>query len=123
MSLKPVVSILLLLMLLPASAFSADCSDAYSCADDAYTQAKRGYNSNNLDDAHYYARKAMSAAEDAMSTAGECGCDDAYSAAEEAYDYAKRAFRSDDYDVAINYLRKAKSSADDAISYANDCGI
>lgn len=64
----------------------------------------------------------MSAAEDAMSAAEECGCDDAYSAAEEVYNYAKKAYRSDNYDDAVHYLSKAKSSAEDAMSYANDCG-
>lgn len=122
MSLKPLASFLLLLIFLPAAAFSADCSDAYSYADEAYTQAKRGYNSDNLDDVQYYAKRAMSATENAMSAAEECGCDDAYSAADEAYDYANKAYRSDDYDDAIDYLRKAKSSADDAMSYADDCG-
>lgn len=122
MSLKTLLSILLLPVLLPAVVFSADCSDTYYYADDAYTQASKGYKSDYLDDTHYYAKKTMSASEDAMLAAEECGCDDAYSAAEEAYDYAKKAYRSDDYDDAIDYLRKAKSSADDAMSYADDCG-
>ena len=101
--------------------FSADCSDAYSYADDAYTNARKGYNSDSLDDAEYYAKKAMSDAEDAMYAADDCGCDDAYSAADDAYSYARKAYRSGDYDDAINYLRKAKNSADDAMSYADDC--
>ena len=103
-------------------AYSADCSDAHSYADEAYTQAKRGHNSDNLEDAEYYAKKAMSAAEDAMSAAEDCGCDDSYSAADDAYSYAIKAYRSGDYDDAIDYLRRAKSSADDAMSYADDCG-
>jgi len=121
MCLKLLTSILLLLILLPVAAFSADCSDVYFYADNAYTQAKRGYNSDNLGEAHYYAKKTMSAAKDAMSAAEIFGCDDAYSATEEAHDYAKKAYRSDNYDDAIDYLRKAKSSADDAMSYADDC--
>lgn len=122
MKIKLISAISILTAFIATPAFSADCSDAYSYADDAYTQAKRGYNSDNLDDAEYYAKKAMSDAEDAMSAAEDCGCDDAYSAANDAYGYARKAYRSGDYDDAINYLRKAKSSADDAMSYADDCG-
>jgi len=119
---KLIVAISLLTACLSTSAFAANCSDAFSYADDAYTQAKRGYRSGNLDDAAYRAKRAMSDAEDAMSAADDCGCDDAYSAADDAYSYARKAYRSDNYDDAIRYLRKAKSSADDAMSYADDCG-
>ena len=117
-----VTAIFLMTSIFATSVFAADCSDAYSYADDAYTQARRGYNADNLEDAEYYARKAMSDAEDAMSAAEDCSCDDAYSAADDAYTYARRAYRSGDYDDAIDYLRRAKSSADDAMSYADDCG-
>ncbi len=122
MKIKIIYAISIFSFFIATPAFSADCSDAYSYADDAYTNAKKGYNSDSLDDAEYYAKKAMSDADDAMSAAEECGCDDAYSAADEAYSYARKAYRSGDYDDAINYLRKAKSSADDAMSYADDCG-
>ena len=101
----------------------ADCSDAYSYADDAYTQAKRGYNSDNIDDAQYYAKKVMSDAEDAMYSAEDCGCDDSYSSADDIYSYARKAYRSDVYSDAIYYLKKAKSSADDTMSYSDGCGI
>lgn len=122
MKLNRIVALSLVLLFMAVPAYSADCSDAYSYADDAYTQAKRGYNSDNLDDAEYYAKKAMLAAEGAMSAAEDCGCDDAYSAADDAYRYARNAYLSGDYDDAIDYLRRAKSSAEDAMSYADDCG-
>ena len=60
---------------------------------------KKGYNSDNIDDVHRYAKKTMNAAE-------ECRCEDAYI-------YARKAYRSDDLDEATNYMRKAKSAADD----------
>lgn len=116
-----ITTIILMASIFTKSIFAADCSDAYSYADDAYAQTKRGYNSDNLDDAEYYARKAMSDAEDTMSAAEDCSCDDAYNAAHDTYTYARRAYRSGDYDDAIDYLRKAKSSADDAMFYADDC--
>jgi tetratricopeptide (TPR) repeat protein len=100
----------------------ADCSDAYSYADDAHSYTKKGYNSDNLDDVHYYAKRATSAAEDAMSAAEDCGCDDAYSYADDTYSYARKAYRSDDFDEAIDYMRKAKSAAEDVMSAADDCG-
>lgn len=122
MKLKLISTISLMLAFITVPAYSVDCLDAYSYADDSYTQAKRGYNSDNLDDAEYYAKKSMSAAEDAMLAAEDCGCDDAYSAASDAYSYARKADQVGDYDDAVEYLRKAKSSADDAMSYADDCG-
>lgn len=121
MKIKRIAIISALLSSMTTPAYSGGCSDAYSYADDAYTQAKRGYDSENLDDAEYYAKKAMSDAEEAASAADDCGCDDAYSAADDAYSYARKAYRSGDFDDAINYLRRAKSSADDAMSYADDC--
>ena len=100
---------------------AADCSTAYSSAEYAYTYAKRGYNSDNLDDVRYYARKVKSAADEAMSEAGNCSCDDAHSNADYAYTNAKRAYNSEDLDDALNYMRRAKSAADDAMSSAQYC--
>jgi len=100
----------------------ADCSDAYSSADNAYSYARSGNNSDDLDDVHYYARKTMYAAEEAMSAAEICGCDNARSYAEDAYDHARKAYRSDDFEEATYYMRKAKSAADDAMSAAQICG-
>ena len=77
MKIKSIATRSFLLALIAIPAYSADCSDGYSYADDAYTQAKRGYNSDNLEDAEYYAKKTMSDAEDAMSAADDCGCEDA----------------------------------------------
>ena len=102
--------------------WSEDCSEAYSSADDAYTYARRGYNASDLEEVHENARRAMSAADDAMSSSEDCECDDAYSAADDAHTYAKRAFNAEEFDVAVDYMRKAKSAADDAMSYAEDCG-
>jgi len=77
---------------------AAQCDDAYSAADDAYSYARRGYRSGDLDDIQRYAKRAMNSAEEAMSYADDCDCDDAES-----------------------YIRKAMRSADDAMSYASDC--
>jgi hypothetical protein len=109
-------------MLHVASTSAADCSDAYSYADEAYSDARKGYNSDNLDDAQHYARKARSAAEAAMSAAYDCGCEDASINADDAYTYASRAYNSDDLDEALDYLRRARSAAEDAMSSAEDCG-
>jgi len=87
----------------------ADCYAVYSSADNAYTYARKGHNSDNLDDIHYYARKTMYAAEEAMSAAEICGCYDARSYAEDAYDHARSAYGSDDLDEALYHMRKAKS--------------
>jgi hypothetical protein len=39
-----------------------DCDDAESVASDAYSYGKKSYNSENLEDAQYYAKKAMNSA-------------------------------------------------------------
>ena len=57
--------------------YQSSMSDVQSYADDAYSYAKKAYNSDNLEDAQYYARKAKSSAEDCESEAssGESECD------------------------------------------------
>ncbi len=112
----------ILIFLTPLNTYAQDCYDAYSSADDAYTYARRGYNSDNLDDLQYYARKAKNSAEEAMSAAEDCYCDDAYSSADDAYTYAKRAYRETDFDSAQYQIRRAKNAADEAMSNADDCG-
>src|SRR4030043_99363 len=70
-----VLGLILLAYLLFPQFVLANCSNAYSCADDAYSYAKKVYHSENLHDVHYYAEKTMSAAEDTMSAAKQCGGD------------------------------------------------
>jgi hypothetical protein len=118
-----VLGLILLAYLLFPQFVLANCSNAYSCADDAYSYAKKVYHSEKLHDVHDYAGKTMSAAEDAMSEAKECGCDDAYSSAKDAYSYARKAYQSDYLYEALYYMRKAMSAADDAMYAAADCGI
>ena len=97
------------------------CDDAYYAADDAYSYARKGYNSGYLEDIQFYARRAMNSADEAMSYASDCKCDDAYYAADDAYSYARRAYNEDDFDYAETYIRRAMNSADEAMSYASDC--
>ena len=113
--------LIIIIFLFSSLGITSDCGDAYDAADWAYTYAKRGYNSSNIDDLHYNARKAKNAADDAMSEADDCDCRYAYDAADWAYTYAKRAYNEDDLDDALEYMRKAKNAADDAMSEADDC--
>jgi len=98
-----------------------DCSNAYSMADDAYTNSRRAYNSDNWSDTKRYLKKAMNSFDETMIYAEECKCDNAYSAADDGYTYAKKGYNSTDWEQTKNYSRKAKNSADDSMSYANDC--
>ena len=50
----------------------ADCSDAEYYASDAYSDARRAYNSSDLDDCQSYARRAKSSASDAEYAASSC---------------------------------------------------
>lgn len=108
--------------IISSSAMSADCSDAYSNTDDAYNYAKKAYQASSFNELRYYSKKAMSAADDAMSAADDCGCNDAQSNADDTYSYARKAYRSDDFDSAMSYVRRAKSSAEYAMSAAEECG-
>ena len=67
----------------------AGSEDVKSSAEDACSYAKKGVNADTLEDIQYYAKKAMSAAEDAQSEADDCNLDEAASHAEEAYLFAK----------------------------------
>lgn len=99
----------------------ADCSDAYSYFDDAYTYVRRGLNSDSLDDLIYYARKAMLQSEEGMSASSDCQCPNAYSEGEYAYSYSRKAYRASDYEEAIYFLRKAKSAIANAIDAIQSC--
>lgn len=49
-----------------------DCDDAESSASDAYSYGRKAYNSDNLSDAKYYAKKAMNSASDITDEAEDC---------------------------------------------------
>jgi hypothetical protein len=49
-----------------------DCVDAESVASDAYSYGKKSYNSGNLEDAQYYAKKAMNSASEITDEAEDC---------------------------------------------------
>jgi len=113
---------LLLLFFISLPAYSGNCADAYSYAKKVHKYAKYGSDENDLDDAVYEAKRAMSVAEDAMTAAQECNCYDAYNASADAFKSSSKAFHSGDLNTAVYYLRKAWHSAEDAMSYADYCG-
>ena len=49
-----------------------DCENAESAASDAYSYGKKSYNSDNLSDAQYYAKKAMNSASEIIDDAEDC---------------------------------------------------
>jgi hypothetical protein len=49
-----------------------DCSDAESEASSAYSYGKKAYNSSDLNDAQYYAKKAMNSASNITDEAEDC---------------------------------------------------
>lgn len=49
-----------------------DCYDAETAASDAYSYGRKAYNSDNLSDAQYYAKKAMNSSEEITSNAEDC---------------------------------------------------
>jgi len=115
------ISLLILLVIsLPASA--QNCADAYSYAGQVLKHAKHGSDSDELGDATYYAKRAKSVAEDAMTASQECSCYDAYNASADAFKSSDKAFHSTDINTAVYYLRKAEHSAEDAMLYAEHCG-
>jgi hypothetical protein len=120
-----IISAFLLILLIAGSGFKTqlafcDGEEAASYAEDAYDYSRKATYSDTLDDAQYYAHKAMAAAEDAESEASDSELDDAASSASDAYDYAKKAYYSDTLEDAQYYSEKAKSAAEDAQSAAED---
>jgi len=99
----------------------ADCSDAESSADDAYSYARRAYNEDDFDTAQFLIRMARNAAEDTISYAQECGCDDAESAADDASSYADQADNASDLDELHDYARQVMGSAEEASDAASSC--
>jgi hypothetical protein len=92
-----------------------------SLLDNAYTNSRRSYNSDELVDAQYYAKKAMNAAEDAARAAKRSDCPKAERYAKNAYDYARKAYNSDNIDDARYYSHKSMRATEDAISEAKKC--
>ena len=103
------------------STFASSCEDAYSSAEEAYSYARRGWRSDDIDDIQYYARKAKNAAEEAIYYADDCGCYEASSYADDAYTQARRAYNEDDFDWAEDYIRWAMNYAEDAMFAADYC--
>ena len=68
---KNIFCVIILSLLFSSSVF-ADCSDAEYYASDAYSDARRAYNSSDLDDCQSYARRAKSSASDAEYAASSC---------------------------------------------------
>lgn len=98
-----------------------DCSDTHSSGDEAYSNCRNAYNSEDFEEIKAYLKKAMNSFEEAMSNAEDCKCDEAHSDAEEGYNYAKKGYRSDDFGEIKRYAKKAKNSAEDVMSKADDC--
>lgn len=48
------------------------CDNAHNAADEGYSYAKKGYNSDNLEDAQKYAKKAKNSADETMSYSNSC---------------------------------------------------
>jgi len=49
-----------------------DCDNAESSASDAYSYGRKAYNSDNLEEAQYYAKKAMNSSEEITANAEDC---------------------------------------------------
>ena len=107
--------------LLPTAAL-ADCSDAESSADDAYTYARRALRESNFDDAQSLMRWGRDAAEEAQSQAEECKCDDAASYADDAYTNARRGYNASNLRELRHYAERAMKAADAARDAASSCG-
>lgn len=99
----------------------ADCSDAESAAEEAYSYARRAYSEDDFDHAQTLMRRARDAADEAMSYADGCGCSDAQSAADDAYTYARRGYNASDLDELHDYARRAMNAAEEAQSAASSC--
>jgi ABC-type transporter lipoprotein component MlaA len=49
-----------------------DCDDAKSYADDAYSYFRKAYFANSIENAQYYAKKAMNSASEITDEAEDC---------------------------------------------------
>lgn len=99
----------------------ADCSDAESAADDAYTYAHRALTETNFDDAQNYMRRARNAADDAKSAAEDCGCEDAESYSDDAYTYARRGYNASNLRELWGYAKRAMQAAEEAKDATGSC--
>lgn len=115
-----VVSLAIAILALPLTA-NADCTDAESSADDAYTYARRALQETTFDNAQSLMRRARNAAEEAQSEAEECGCEDAESYADDAYTNARRAYNASNLRELRYYATRAMKAAEAARDAASSC--
>ena len=99
----------------------ADCTDAETYADDAYTYARRALRTSDFDEAQSLMRRARNAAEDAQTEAEECKCEEAASYAEDAYTHARKSYNATNLRELQYYAQRAMKAADDAKSAASSC--
>lgn len=118
---RQIISIIVVLTFLYPATIRADCSDAVSNGDDAYTYARKAYRESSFDDAQNYARKAKNAADDAKSAAEDCNCDEATSEFDDAYTYARRAYNASDLSELRDYARRAMRAAEARKEAAENC--
>jgi hypothetical protein len=114
------IAIALVLSGCPFAAF-ADCGDAESSAEEAYSYARRALREDDFDSAQDLMRRARNAADDARSYAADCDCDDAESSAEDAYTYARRAYNATDLDELHMYAKRAMNAAEETQDAASEC--
>jgi hypothetical protein len=92
-----------------------------SLLDDVYSNSKKAYNSDELEDVQYYSKKARSAAEDALRSARRLKCPEAERLTKEAHNHAHSAYNSDELDDAQYYARNAMRAAENALSELQRC--
>lgn len=110
-----------IMFLSAATLAHADCSDVESKADDAYTYARRALRETDFDSAQNHMRRAKNFADDAKSSADDCGCDDAESYADDAYTYARRGYNASNLRELWNYAKRTMGAAEAAKDAASSC--
>lgn len=99
----------------------ADCSGAEDEAYGGYRDAKRAYNSEDLESCQTYALKAKRHGSYVEDEASSCSCSGVEDEAYDGYRDAKRAYNSEDLESCQAYARKAYKHFSYAEDEANSC--
>lgn len=96
-------------------------SDEEYYANSAYSYYKKSYNSDNIEDIQYFAKKGMNESLLAKNEAENCHCDEIVRAANEAYTFGKKTYDSENIEDAKLYVKKALNSTQEIISNIEEC--
>lgn len=98
-----------------------DCSDADTDLIFAYSHVKSSYDSKNISQLKYYAKKSLESFESAKPKLKDCGCKTAYKNANDSAELLSKAETSKTFEDGLSLVKKARDIAKQSIIELDKC--